>query len=126
MGAQEELEDVTGRLEKSDKKVSRLEEALDIRDEEILTLHKDMDGLKEQLERSDIMVEQLKHEHNDLMEAAAKEKENTKKQADELLGHQKDEMKRMMEEQLRLAKEEATEKAKAEAEKAASAEASKT
>ncbi|XP_035827042.1 uncharacterized protein C10orf67, mitochondrial isoform X5 [Aplysia californica] len=79
--AQEELEEATQKLEKSDKKISRLEEALDIKDEEILTLHKEMDAMKEQQERSEIMVEQLKHEHNELMEAAAQEKETTKKMA---------------------------------------------
>ncbi|XP_035827039.1 uncharacterized protein C10orf67, mitochondrial isoform X2 [Aplysia californica] len=119
--AQEELEEATQKLEKSDKKISRLEEALDIKDEEILTLHKEMDAMKEQQERSEIMVEQLKHEHNELMEAAAQEKETTKK----MLGHQKEEMKRMMDEQLRLAKEEAVEKAKEEAQKASTAEQSK-
>ncbi|XP_035827041.1 uncharacterized protein C10orf67, mitochondrial isoform X4 [Aplysia californica] len=101
--AQEELEEATQKLEKSDKKISRLEEALDIKDEEILTLHKEMDAMKEQQERSEIMVEQLKHEHNELMEAAAQEKETTKKMADDL----------------------AVEKAKEEAQKASTAEQSK-
>lgn len=123
--AQEELEESNKKLEKSNKKISRLEEALDIKDDEILTLHKEMDSMKEQLERSDIMVEQLKHEHSELIEAAAKEKENTKKMADDMLGNQKEEMKRMMDEQLRLAKQEATEKAREEAERASSSEKSR-
>ncbi|RUS72495.1 hypothetical protein EGW08_019749, partial [Elysia chlorotica] len=118
---QEELDEANQKLEKSGKKLARLEEALDIKDEEIMTLHKEMDALKEQLERSDIMVEQLKHEQNEQLEAAAKEKEMSKK----MMGNQKEEMKRMMDEQIRLAKEEAMEKMKEENQKMQSGEQAK-
>ena len=37
---QEELDDANQKLEKSGKKLARLEEALDIKDEEIMTLRK--------------------------------------------------------------------------------------
>merc|ERR1719239_669685 len=103
----EDLQEANHKLKKKDKKIKRIEEALDIKEDENLTLNKEIDSLKEQIERSDIMVEQLKHEHNEMMEAAAKEKMNTKKQ----LGNQKEEMKKMMDEQLRQARDEAEEKA---------------
>ncbi|GFO34239.1 golgin subfamily a member 6-like protein 22 isoform x3 [Plakobranchus ocellatus] len=118
---QEELEEANQKLEKSSKKLARLEEALDIKDEEIMTLNKEMDAVKEQIERSDIMVEQLKHEQNEQLEAAAKEREISKK----LMGNQKEEMKRMMDEQIRLAKEEAMEKMKEENHKLQSGEQAK-
>merc|ERR1719239_717282 len=120
--AMEDLQEANHKLEKKDKKIKRIEEALDIKEDENLTLNKEIDSLKEQIERSDIMVEQLKHEHNEMMEAAAKEKMNTKKQASKL-GNQKEEMKKMMDEQLR---DEAEEKAKEEAQRLASSESSKT
>merc|ERR1719239_945102 len=120
--AMEDLQEANHKLEKKDKKIKRIEEALDIKEDENLTLNKEIDSLKEQIERSDIMVEQLKHEHNEMMEAAAKEKMNTKKQ----LGNQKEEMKKMMDEQLRQARDEAEEKAKEEAQRLASSESSKT
>ncbi|XP_048237169.1 uncharacterized protein C10orf67, mitochondrial-like isoform X3 [Haliotis rufescens] len=108
----EAVEELRNKIQKYEKKVDRLEEALDIKDEETTQLNKEVETLMEQMEKQRMLVEQLKHEKNEMKAFAEHDKASSKRMADELLDKQKQDMQRMMEEQLRLAKEEALREAR--------------
>ncbi|KAL8615739.1 hypothetical protein ACOMHN_007492 [Nucella lapillus] len=108
---EEEMEEMKQQQEKLEKKGYRLEEALDIKEEEISQLQKTIDNLQRQLEKEQILNEQLSHEKEEIKMDAEKELHSSKK----LLMKQKLEMEQMNSEQLRQAKEEALNSAKAEA-----------
>ncbi|XP_076464127.1 uncharacterized protein LOC143296192 isoform X2 [Babylonia areolata] len=108
---EEEVEEMRVLQEKLEKKGQRLEEALDIKEDEISQLSKTIEELQRRLEKEQILNEQLSHEKEEMKMEAEKELNHSKK----LLMKQKLEMEQMNSEQLRLAKEEALNSAKAEA-----------
>ncbi|KAK7109458.1 uncharacterized protein C10orf67, mitochondrial-like isoform X1 [Littorina saxatilis] len=108
---EDEMEEMRGQQEKLQKKGERLEEALDIKDEEVAGLNKTIKNLQRQVEKEKILNEQLQHEKDEIKMDAEKELFSSKK----LLMKQKLEMEQSNSEQIRLAKEEALATAKAEA-----------
>nr|XP_034308657.1 uncharacterized protein C10orf67, mitochondrial isoform X8 [Crassostrea gigas] len=110
----EEFEALKEECDGLHRRVDRLEEALDIKENENLSLSEQINELNNNLEKEKIMVEQLKYEADETKKLAEKEKQSSKNQmaleAEALnsdLAKQKQEMQRMMEEQIRRAKEEA-------------------
>ncbi|XP_065929246.1 uncharacterized protein C10orf67, mitochondrial isoform X8 [Magallana gigas] len=103
----EEFEALKEECDGLHRRVDRLEEALDIKENENLSLSEQINDLNNNLEKEKIMVEQLKYEADETKKLAEKEKQSSKNQAEALLAKQKQEMQRMMEEQIRRAKEEA-------------------
>uniref|UniRef100_K1PW16 Uncharacterized protein C10orf67 n=1 Tax=Magallana gigas TaxID=29159 RepID=K1PW16_MAGGI len=99
----EEFEALKEECDGLHRRVDRLEEALDIKENENLSLSEQINELNNNLEKEKIMVEQLKYEADETKKLAEKEKQSSKNQ----LAKQKQEMQRMMEEQIRRAKEEA-------------------
>ncbi|XP_062569972.1 uncharacterized protein C10orf67, mitochondrial-like isoform X2 [Saccostrea cucullata] len=107
----EEFEALKEECDGLHKRVDRLEEALDIKENENVNLVEQINQLNTNLEKERIMVDQLKYEAEETKKLAEKEKQSSKSQmaleAEALLAKQKQEMQRMMEEQIRKAKEEA-------------------
>ncbi|XP_048755763.2 uncharacterized protein C10orf67, mitochondrial-like isoform X4 [Ostrea edulis] len=103
----EEFEALKEECDGLHRRVDRLEEALDIKDNENVNLMEQVNQLNSNLEKEKIMVDQLKYEAEETKKLAEKEKESSKSQAEALLAKQKQEMQRMMDEQIRRAKEEA-------------------
>ncbi|XP_048755761.2 uncharacterized protein C10orf67, mitochondrial-like isoform X2 [Ostrea edulis] len=99
----EEFEALKEECDGLHRRVDRLEEALDIKDNENVNLMEQVNQLNSNLEKEKIMVDQLKYEAEETKKLAEKEKESSKSQ----LAKQKQEMQRMMDEQIRRAKEEA-------------------
>ncbi|XP_046580568.1 uncharacterized protein C10orf67, mitochondrial-like isoform X2 [Haliotis rubra] len=108
----EEVEELQNQMRKMEKKVDRLEEALDIKDEETMQLNKEVDTLTEQIEKQNMLVEQLKHEKKEMKSFAEQDKASSKRMADELLEKQKLDMQKMMEEQVKMAREQALKETK--------------
>ncbi|XP_067649451.1 uncharacterized protein C10orf67, mitochondrial-like isoform X2 [Haliotis asinina] len=104
----EEVEELQNQMRKMEKKVDRLEEALDIKEEETLQLNKEVDTLTEQIEKQNMLVEQLKHEKKELKSFAEQDKASSKR----MLEKQKMDMQKMMEEQVKIAREQALKEAK--------------
>nr|XP_034308656.1 uncharacterized protein C10orf67, mitochondrial isoform X7 [Crassostrea gigas] len=102
----EEFEALKEECDGLHRRVDRLEEALDIKENENLSLSEQINELNNNLEKEKIMVEQLKYEADETKKLAEKEKQSSKNQNSDL-AKQKQEMQRMMEEQIRRAKEEA-------------------
>nr|XP_034308653.1 uncharacterized protein C10orf67, mitochondrial isoform X4 [Crassostrea gigas] len=106
----EEFEALKEECDGLHRRVDRLEEALDIKENENLSLSEQINELNNNLEKEKIMVEQLKYEADETKKLAEKEKQSSKNQMaleNSDLAKQKQEMQRMMEEQIRRAKEEA-------------------
>lgn len=128
----EEFEALKEECDGLHRRVDRLEEALDIKENENLSLTEQINELNNNLEKEKIMVEQLKYEADETKKLAEKEKQSSKNQmaleAEALnsdLAKQKQEMQRMMEEQIRRAKEEAENAKNEEAKSLKEAESSK-
>ncbi|XP_061179903.1 uncharacterized protein C10orf67, mitochondrial-like isoform X3 [Saccostrea echinata] len=121
----EEFEALKEECDGLHKRVDRLEEALDIKENENVNLMEQISQLNSNLEKERIMVDQLKYEAEETKKLAEKEKQSSKSQAEALLAKQKQEMQRMMEEQIRRAKEEAENARQEEAKSLKDAESSK-
>nr|XP_022308948.1 uncharacterized protein C10orf67, mitochondrial-like isoform X5 [Crassostrea virginica] len=121
----EEFEALKEECDGLHRRVDRLEEALDIKENENLNLSEQINQLTANLEKEKIMIDQLKHEAEETKKLAEKEKQSSKNQAEALLAKQKQEMQRIMEEQIRRAKEEAENARNEEAKSLKEAESSK-
>nr|XP_022309746.1 uncharacterized protein C10orf67, mitochondrial-like isoform X10 [Crassostrea virginica] len=128
----EEFEALKEECDGLHRRVDRLEEALDIKENENLNLSEQINELTANLEKEKIMIDQLKHEAEETKKLAEKEKQSSKNQmaleAEALnsdLAKQKQEMQRIMEEQIRRAKEEAENARNEEAKSLKEAESSK-
>lgn len=124
----EEFEALKEECDGLHRRVDRLEEALDIKENENLSLTEQINELNNNLEKEKIMVEQLKYEADETKKLAEKEKQSSKNQMaleNSDLAKQKQEMQRMMEEQIRRAKEEAENAKNEEAKSLKEAESSK-
>ncbi|KAK7109457.1 uncharacterized protein C10orf67, mitochondrial-like isoform X2 [Littorina saxatilis] len=76
---EDEMEEMRGQQEKLQKKGERLEEALDIKDEEVAGLNKTIKNLQRQVEKEKILNEQLQHEKDEIKMDAEKELFSSKK-----------------------------------------------
>nr|XP_022308949.1 uncharacterized protein C10orf67, mitochondrial-like isoform X6 [Crassostrea virginica] len=120
----EEFEALKEECDGLHRRVDRLEEALDIKENENLNLSEQINQLTANLEKEKIMIDQLKHEAEETKKLAEKEKQSSKNQNSDL-AKQKQEMQRIMEEQIRRAKEEAENARNEEAKSLKEAESSK-
>nr|XP_022308946.1 uncharacterized protein C10orf67, mitochondrial-like isoform X3 [Crassostrea virginica] len=124
----EEFEALKEECDGLHRRVDRLEEALDIKENENLNLSEQINQLTANLEKEKIMIDQLKHEAEETKKLAEKEKQSSKNQMaleNSDLAKQKQEMQRIMEEQIRRAKEEAENARNEEAKSLKEAESSK-
>ncbi|XP_070210551.1 uncharacterized protein C10orf67, mitochondrial-like isoform X4 [Littorina saxatilis] len=118
---EDEMEEMRGQQEKLQKKGERLEEALDIKDEEVAGLNKTIKNLQRQVEKEKILNEQLQHEKDEIKMDAEKELFSSKKlalatakaEAARLANQDMGKIKELMDQKKELEKELAVERSKA-------------
>ncbi|XP_025096569.1 uncharacterized protein C10orf67, mitochondrial-like isoform X2 [Pomacea canaliculata] len=108
---QDEVEELREEAEQMERQVQRLSEALDIKEEENANLNKTLDDVRQELEKQQILVDQLKHENEEIRMEAEKDMQASKKH----LMKQKLELEQANADLVRQAKEEALRQAKGEA-----------
>merc|ERR1712179_612364 len=74
-----EKEELRKEIDGLENKVAALEEALDIKEAATIELNAEIRDMNEQLEKERIMVEQLRHEKDELLEAMERDKASSKR-----------------------------------------------